>query len=312
VTHILTTITGSYPPLVDEAGQPAAVEDSIRRALNDEIEAGLDLLTDGQIRADIVSLFAPYIPGFESDRLPYNVTGKILPAEEAITLNDYLFAKSVVPDREFKAHVTGPTIIAESSVVDPEKTPYVSNRDPAFIMDIARALAQEARALRERGEVRYVQIDEPSLGFGVDLEVGLQAVDLIAAEIEYPILHICGDVRHIMANVLDMKHVKAFSIEGKYLREMPWLDREELAERAKQIGYGCVRVDTSQERSVSAIQRDIAYAVERLGAENIWAVHPECGLRQRPRDVAFEKMSRMVQATRHAEQMQQVRNGITI
>jgi 5-methyltetrahydropteroyltriglutamate--homocysteine methyltransferase len=307
MVHVVTTITGSYPPIVDEEGKPASVKDSIRRAVDDQIAAGLDLLTDGQIRADIVSLFARHIPGFEGDQLPYSVADRITPAPKPITVDDHLFAKSLAPGRPFKAHITGPTIMAQTATVDLNRSPYQSNRDPSLILDIARALAQEARAVRGQGGARYIQIDEPSLGFGADLEVALQAVDLIAAEVEYPILHICGDVRHILKSVLDMEHVKAISIEGKYLRQMAWLEKEVLAEHGKQIGYGCIRVDTSQERSVATIQRDIAYAVQRLGAESIWAVHPECGLRQRTRDVALDKVTRMVEATRNLEKIQQER-----
>ena len=56
---LLTTAVGSYPP------GDLAPKRAVQRAVEDQIAAGIDLISDGQVRTDIISLFAAGIPGFQ-------------------------------------------------------------------------------------------------------------------------------------------------------------------------------------------------------------------------------------------------------
>ncbi|HLY32463.1 MAG TPA: hypothetical protein VKQ36_15670, partial [Ktedonobacterales bacterium] len=55
---LLTTVVGSYPT----DGLPP--RRAIQRAVEDQIAAGIDLISDGQVRGDMIAIFARAIPGF--------------------------------------------------------------------------------------------------------------------------------------------------------------------------------------------------------------------------------------------------------
>ena len=154
-----TSTTGSWPPTYDPdktirhlpvEEQDRIVHESIERAIHDQIELGIDVLVDGQVRDDIVSLFAFKLPGYEGGTLPYRAVDRVRPADEPITVQDYLYAKRLAGDRPLKAHITGPMTLARATLVDAE-SPYQSRNDPNLVLDLARALGQEARYLVEAG-----------------------------------------------------------------------------------------------------------------------------------------------------------------
>ena len=101
------------------------------------------------MRDDIVSLYSRQLPGFQGCALPCEIVGRIRPAEKAITLDDYLYAKQLAGGRPLKAHVTGPLTLARNSRVDPT-SPYSSRNDPKLVLDLADAIGQEARACPSR------------------------------------------------------------------------------------------------------------------------------------------------------------------
>jgi 5-methyltetrahydropteroyltriglutamate--homocysteine methyltransferase len=302
-----TSTTGSWPPTYDPdkpirhfpvEEQDRIVHESIERAIHDQIELGIDILVDGQVRDDIVSLLASKLPGYEGRTLPYRAVDRIRPADEPITVQDYLYAKDLVGDRPLKAHITGPMTLARATLVDAE-SPYNSRNDPDLVIDLAQALGQEARRLVEAG-AEIVEIDEPALADGVDLDLALEAMKQIVeiGEIPFPGLHICKNVTRILDNVLTRSSVRMVSIEGEWLRrdELNHINRDYLSRCGKQIGLGCIEVrDYSIER-LTAVQNFLDYMLDRLGEERIWAAMPNCGLRPVPHDVALKKLKVLVNA----------------
>src|SRR5215208_2421089 len=103
--EIIATTTGSYPPLPGDI----SFESSIERAVSDQVKAGLDLLSDGQVRSDIAGIFATKIPGIGKRAGRYPVDGKIEIPEKPITLDDYMLATKLARGIPVKAHLTGPT-----------------------------------------------------------------------------------------------------------------------------------------------------------------------------------------------------------
>jgi 5-methyltetrahydropteroyltriglutamate--homocysteine methyltransferase len=303
-----TSLTGSFPPKYDPNistirylsadEQEDIVRRSTERAIRDQIDLGVDILVDGQARDDIVSLFCTGIPGFSGTTLPYRVTGRIRPSEQPITLSDYLFAKEMAGGRPLKAHLTGPMTIAKEAIVDPESG-YTGKDDPRLIRDIAYALGQEARFLVAAG-AEIVQIDEPVLADGIDLDIAFDALRQIIkiGEIPFPALHACGNVCNILDAVLTRSPVKMVSLEGSWLRheELMHIDRDYLARCAKQIGLGCITVADNTVERFRFVQGFLDEMTIRLGASNIWAVMPNCGFRLMPYDKAKEKIEVMVKA----------------
>ena len=304
-----TSTTGSWPPIYnpDESIRHLSVEEqdrivheSIERAIRDQIQLGIDFLVDGQVRDDIVSLFASKLPGYEGGTLPYRAVSRIRPADESITVQDYLYAKGLAGDRPLKAHITGPMTLARATLVE-AGSPYDNRNDSDLAFDLAKALGQEARYLVEAG-ARTVQIDEPALADGVDLDIAFEAMKQIIeiGEIPFPGLHICKNVTRILDEVLTRSPVKMVSMEGNWLRrdELSHINRDYLSRCGKQIGLGCIEVrDYSIER-LTAVQSFLDLMVLKLGEEHIWAAMPNCGLRPVPYKIALKKLNVMISAAR--------------
>ena len=304
-----TSTTGSWPPIYnpDESirhlpleEQDRIVHESIERAIRDQIDLGIDILVDGQVRGDIVSLFAQGLLGYVGETLPYRAVGPIHPPEEPLTLKDYLYAKRLAGDRPLKAHITGPMSMARGTVVEAE-SPYTGRNDPQLVRDLAEVLGHEARFLVQAG-AEVVQIDEPVLADGMDLDLAFEAMQQIIdiAEIPFPALHVCGNVTRILDDVLTRSPVKMISIEGNWLtfNELEHIDREYLTRYGKQIGLGCIQVANYDIEKLRRVQGFLDRMLVRLGEENIWAAMPNCGLRPVPREVALEKLGVMVEAAR--------------
>jgi 5-methyltetrahydropteroyltriglutamate--homocysteine methyltransferase len=304
-----TSTTGSWPPTYDPdkpirhlpaEEQDRIVHKSIERAIHDQIELGIDVLVDGQVRDDIVSLLMFKLPGYEGRTLPYHAVDRIQPADKPITIQDYLYAKNLAGDRLLKAHITGPMTLSRATLVDAE-SPYDSRNDPQLIRDLAQALGQEARYLVEAG-AKIVQIDEPALADGVDLNLAFEAMKQIIeiGNIPFPALHACGNVTRILDDVLTSSPVKMISIEGNWFTydELEHINREYLTRCGKQIGLGCIQVANYDIERLRRVQGFLDRMLVRFGEENIWAAMPNCGLRSVPHEVALEKLDVMVEAAR--------------
>jgi 5-methyltetrahydropteroyltriglutamate--homocysteine methyltransferase len=184
---ILATLLNSYPRIgdrpseqvlrraiaaVDRGEAPAAAmeqaEDELtRQAIREQATAGLDLLTDGQVRwHDPVSHLARGLTGFRAGGLLryldtntyYRQPEAIGPIgrERPILVEAWRFATAAAAPRPVKSILTGPLTIARLS------------RDgrgrglPALARDLAAALNREVIDLEAAG-APIVQIDEPTI-----------------------------------------------------------------------------------------------------------------------------------------------------
>lgn len=306
-----TSSTGSWPPLYDLAKgidhldpekQDLAVRKSTERAIQEQIELGLDVLVDGQVRDDIVSLFVRKLNGYDKESLPYRIHDPIQPAPGPITVGDYELAKGLVGDRPLKAHLTGPMTLARNSRVK-KGSGYSDKTDPRLVLDLARALGEEARRLVEAG-AEIVQIDEPVLASieHKDLDLAFEAMKMIVdtGGVPFPALHACANVTSILEDILVRAPVKMVSIEGRWLthESLRHIDGAYLADCGKLIGLGCIKVDDYQIERRTQVLRFLDPIVDRLGEGGVWALMPNCGLRPVPREIALEKLKVMVAAAR--------------
>ena len=74
---------------------------------------------------------------------------------------------------------------------------------------------------------------------------------------------------------------------------MEILSYKELWSSDKMLGLGCIDTKSTNIEEVGDVEKLIRRAVENIPKERV-AVHPDCGLKPLPREVAFEKMKRMV------------------
>ncbi len=197
-----------------------------RQAVQAQIDAGLDHVTDGLVRrgdpiSHVSRRFAGVTAGEEKDGCPgIRGTYRVPRVEDAIAwsgpilVEDYLFAKEGV-DRSIKVVLTGPFTLAKVA----EDRAY---DDPnALAMGMATALNQEIRALQEAG-VTMVQIDEPAL---------------LVNKSEFPVFTRLWEVlgRGVTADLA--LHLPGGDVSGLYpgllrLKRLAWLSLDLVAGRA--------------------------------------------------------------------------------
>jgi 5-methyltetrahydropteroyltriglutamate--homocysteine methyltransferase len=287
ITRLLpTTVVGSYP--VVKAGGLKGLLDplhgAVETAVADQIKAGIDIISDGQVRGDMITAFVSRLPGIRAQK----VIGRVEAPERPLTVTDTKYALSRHP--KVKGIVTGPSTLAHGLRIE---TPLYRGRDE-LVLDLAQALASEARALEEAG-VAMVQIDEPILSTGAaDLVVGRQAVNMIASVLRIPsCMHVCGTIGEAIDDILKTQ-VSVLDFEfSENPENLEVLSKKDL--KGRLIGYGCVASADPGVESVETIEKRIRKGVEIFGAENM-LVDPDCGLRMLERDVAFGKLSNMVKA----------------
>lgn len=283
-----TTVVGSYPP-VEGRGLRSLLDrhrTALETAVADQLRAGVEIISDGQVRADMVSAFAEQLPGIREGR----IVGRIEPPAHAITVEDVRYARSKTP--YVKGILTGPTTLAHALHLD---TRVYRNKEEVAL-DLARVLAAEARALAEAGAC-MIQIDEPILSTGAaDPEAAAEAVGLVARGHPVPVaLHVCGPIAG-MIDALLRYPVEILDLEfAGHPGNLEVLGPRELG--AKRIGLGVVVSSSDEVETVECIRARVERGVEVFGPERL-LVDPDCGLRMRSREAAFAKLSHMVEAVR--------------
>lgn len=311
---MITTVVGSYPAIPKK---PSSFSDkisdflgmydehryAIELAVRDQIEAGIDIISDGQVRDGMVEIFAKEIPGMTVEDGNSTITGKILPANHSICVNDLKFtlkvAEGISKDygqksktleegvKGVKGIVTGPSTLVFSSRMEG----FYKKKEDAII-DLAHALKKEAKFLEDEGAL-VVQIDEPFISTGVvDINVAKKAVNIIADGLSVPVsLHVCGDVAGIFDELL---RFDVDIVDCEFAGIEPNINALENANlRGKKIGFGCLDTKTDRVETKEEVEKLIKRGIDFIGAENIIA-DPDCGMRMRSRDAAFSKLKVMV------------------
>lgn len=281
-----TTVVGSYPP-VEGRGLRSLLDryrTALETAVDDQLRAGIEIVSDGQVRADMVSAFADTLPGVREGR----VVGRVGPPAHAITIDDLRFARSRAP--YVKGILTGPTTLAHALHLD---TPVYRDKEE-LALDLAAVLAAEARSLEEAGAC-MIQVDEPILSTGAaDPAAAAGPIGVIARGLSAPMaLHACGPIGG-MIDALLRYPVQVLDLEfAGHPGNLELLGTRELG--TMRLGLGVVVSSSDEIESVETIRARVERGMELFGPERL-LVDPDCGLRMRSRDAAFAKLTRMVEA----------------
>jgi 5-methyltetrahydropteroyltriglutamate--homocysteine methyltransferase len=287
-----TTVVGSYP--AKKQGGISGIFDPFREAVRiavaDQVAAGIDIISDGQVRGDMVGMFTGLIPGIRGNE----VIGPVSPAAGPITVSDTRYAISRAP--RVKGIITGPSTLSFALHI---ATPSYRGREELAI-DLALALSREAGFLEEAG-VSIIQVDEPILSTGAaDPATAADALDLVVGKVSVPVcLHVCGNLQGVIDDLLSMR---IDILDGEFAKspENLALFRDHDIGQ-KMIGFGCIDSSRPDVEEVSAIRARIEDALAVFAPDQL-LIDPDCGLRMLPRDSAFSKLSRMVEAVRQVRQ----------
>ncbi|CAB3288177.1 Methionine synthase [Methanocaldococcus lauensis] len=304
---MITTVVGSYPVVKKEKtffdnvkkvfGLYDEYKYAIEKAVVDQVNAGIDIISDGQVRGDMIEIFTSKMYGFDGKR----VIGKI-EFIEPITVKDILYAKNIAkklnPKVVVKGIITGPCTISASVRVE---NYYTDNRDENLIYDIAKALRKEVEELKKY--VSIIQIDEPILSTGLyDFDIARKAIDIIVKDLNIKFsMHVCGNVYNIIE---ELNKFNVDILDHEFASNRKNLDILECIE--KKVGFGCVNTKIKKVESVDKIKSLIEEGLEILKnnenlSKNLFEnilIDPDCGMRLLPIDVAFNKLKNMVKATK--------------
>ena len=285
---LATTVVGSYP-VVKGGGLRSLLDPlhtAVETAVADQIAAGIDIISDGQVRGDMIQVFASKLPGIKGQE----VIGKVQPASGPITVGDTRYALTKSP--KVKGIITGPTTLAHGLHIT---TPMYRNKEE-LALDLAVALVPEAKALESAG-ITLLQIDEPIFSTGMaDLTVGKQALEIITTTLGIPTsMHVCGNLGNVLDEILKF-NVNVLDFEfSSNPANLDLLSRRDLAGRM--IGYGCVDSSIDAIESVADIKKRIEKGIE-IFDPRIMLLDPDCGMRMRSRDIAFAKLKHMTEAAK--------------
>jgi 5-methyltetrahydropteroyltriglutamate--homocysteine methyltransferase len=291
---------------VDPQWLQEAQDDATILAIRDQERAGLDIITDGEMRRESYSnRFATALdgvdidnPGTALDRSGHpnpvpRVVGPIR-RREPVELRDLEFLKANT-DRTVKMTVPGPFTMSQQAQNDF----YASDEELA--LDYAAAVNEEIRDLLAAG-ADIVQIDEPYMQarpekarqYGLlALARALDGVDGTTA------VHICFGYAAIIHErpegysflpELAGAPVDQVSIETAQSR----LDTSVLATLpGKTIVLGVLDLSDHAVEAPETVAARIRRALPYVPADRV-VVAPDCGLKYLPRDAAFGKMQAMV------------------
>ena len=306
-------LAGRFPPRVraTELWRVApewldqAMDDATLLAIRDQENAGLDIVTDGEMRRESYSnRFATALDGVDLDNpgvaldrsgepnpVP-RVVGRIS-RRHPVEVRDVQFLRANT-DRRIKITVPGPFTMSQQAQNDF----YESEEELA--VDYAAAVNAEIKDLFAAG-ADIVQIDEPYMQARPEkarqygLKALARALDGVDGETA---LHICfgyAAIIHERPNGYNFlpeladTAVKAVSIETAQSK----LDCAVLAKlEGKTVILGVLDLSTPEIETPEIVAGRIRRALPYVAPEKL-VIAPDCGLKYLPREVAFGKMKAM-------------------
>ena len=287
-----------------------AQDDATLIAIRAQEEAGLDIVSDGEIRRESYSnRFATALEGVDLDKpgtaldrsghpnpVP-RIVGKIR-RKHAVEVDDLKFLRASTT-RMVKITVPGPFTMLQQAQNDYYKT----EEDAA--MDYAVAVNAEIRDLFAAG-ADVVQIDEPYMQARPEKarQYGLKALNRALEGITgTTAVHICFGYAAIIHErpsgysflpELAQCSCKQVSIETAQSH----LDCSALrALDGKRVMVGCIDLSDPAVETVDTIVQRIERALPYVKAENV-ILAPDCGMKYLPRETAIGKLRAMVDAAK--------------
>jgi len=312
--QIKKTIVGSLPRLDD------SLEASIERAVDLQLRYGLDIVTEGEQRADMISYF-DQIPGLTGRDGKVGVTGRISRpnhVEDLYKLRDFKLVTEYLKQKKMengvKIGVTGPTTLGLTCATTQLKD-YKSVADLELYEDLASALKPLIDELLRLDA--YVQIDEPGISAKfLDPLQATKIINEIAGDLKQYrrgsgklSVHVCGNLTRTpelfgLLNGLDVD-VLSLAFGGKTEGQNVGLLSDSVFDRSgKKIGFGCISVTSSTINAIEPAENVVKLlkdGIRKIGIERLAYVHPNCGLRNTPLNITEQILDRMKTSVEEAE-----------
>ena len=325
--HLLpTTVVGSYPQpdwlvnrdtlsksvprvrmdiwRVPEPWLEQAQDDATLVAIRDMERAGIDIITDGEIRRESYSnRFATALEGIDTANpgevkarsghatpVP-RVVGKIR-RREAVEVRDMQFLRANT-ERVAKITLPGPFTMSQQAVNE------FYRDEEELVMDYAAAVNAEARDL-ERAGADVIQLDEPWLRNDPEAakRIAVKAINRALEGLKVPtIVHLCfgyaalvpGETKPVGYSFLPQladSVADGISIEAA----QPKLDLGVLKDLGtKQVLLGVIDLNDPVAETAEVVASRIRAGLKFLAADKLVPA-PDCGMKYLPRTLAFAKL----------------------
>jgi 5-methyltetrahydropteroyltriglutamate--homocysteine methyltransferase len=311
-------LAGRFPPRVRakelwRVAEPylqQAWEDATLLAIRAQEDAGLDIITDGEIRRESYSnRFATALEGIDLDNpgtaldrsghpnpVP-RISGRIR-RKHAVEVEDLLFLKAHT-SRQIKITVPGPFTMSCQAQNDF----YASDAEAA--MDYAAAVNEEIRDLFAAG-AHIVQIDEPYMQARPEKarEYGLAALNRALDGITgTTAVHICfgyaaiiharpsgysflPELRGCKCRQISIETAQS-NLDCSVLKDLP----------DQQVMVGCIDLSDMTIETPETVAARIERALPYIDKERV-ILAPDCGMKYLPREVAVGKLKAMVEGAK--------------
>jgi 5-methyltetrahydropteroyltriglutamate--homocysteine methyltransferase len=326
--HLLpTTVVGSYPQpdwLVDRAmlkdtvprvrlrqlwrvAEPylaQAQDDATLLAIRDMERAGIDIITDGEMRRESYSnRFATALEGIDNDN-PATITNRAgrsvevprvvgkIQRRKPVEVADMAFLRRNTA-RKAKITLPGPFTMAQQA-----KNEFYADADE-MVMDLAAAVNAEVHDLVAAG-ADVIQLDEPWLRNDPDAakRIAIKAIDRALAGLSVPtVVHLCFGYAAVVHGQkptgysflpqLADSAAQQISIEAA----QPKLDLGVLSELAgKTIMLGVIDLADQAIETPEQVAQRIRLALKYVAPERLVPA-PDCGMKYLARETAFGKLT---------------------
>jgi 5-methyltetrahydropteroyltriglutamate--homocysteine methyltransferase len=290
------------PERLEQAQDEATLE-----AIRDQERAGVDIITDGEIRRESYSnRFANALDGIDQERLGEIVgrTGNKIPVpivsgpikrRQPVEVRDVQFLRANT-GKTIKITLPGPFTMTQQAVNEHYRD------EESLALAYAEAVNEEIHDLFAAG-ADIVQLDEPWLQARADgaRRYGVKAINRALAGVRgTTALHLCFGYAALVKDKpssgysflaeLEDSAVDQISIEAA----QPKLDLTVLrALRSKTVLIGVLDLGDRNVESAHQVATRIRSALDVVPPERL-VVTPDCGMKYLPRDVAFGKLQALV------------------
>ena len=330
-SKLLTSVVGSYPQpdwLIDRAlltkmmaprvrvnevwrvppeRLEQAQDEATLEAIREQELAGVDIITDGEIRRESYSnKFANALDGIDVQRVGEIVgrTGNKIPVpivsgpikrRHPVEVRDVEFLRANTA-KTIKITLPGPFTMTQQAVDE-----YYRD-DESLALAYAEAVNEEVHDLFAAG-ADVVQLDEPWLQARADAarRYGVKAINRALAGVDgVTVLHLCFGYAALVKDKpasgysflaeLEQSAARQISIEAA----QPKLDLAVLrALRSKTVHVGVLDLNDRNVETPHQVATRIRAALDVVPAERL-IVTPDCGMKYLPRQVAFGKLQALV------------------
>ncbi len=292
-----------------------AHDNAVKSCIKDQEIAGLDVITDGELRREtMVYFFSKRIHGFDNSGRMKSI-GNLDPTiqmADPVIVDKVRRARSIGMAAHFaflkqyasafpKVTITGPQMLAKRATNEYYKD------EKQLVFDLADVLNAELKQVVDAG-CEFVQVDEPVwVGYPQDMPWLVEAFNRLVDGVKAKIaLHVCygnyqlkklftGTYADLFPEILNV-NASQLCLEFA-VNDMEPLELFTKYKTDKEIAVGVVDVKDEKVESAETVADRIRRALKVIPKEKVW-ITTDCGMKFMPRDRAFGKLKAMADGTK--------------